>query len=90
MLLHAFYIKKKQTTMVCLWVVEMMGVEPMSKNQFLQTSPSAVYLLKFPPSNIDKQIFESGSLKNTHYPTSFDSFGSTFNDALSHPSGQNG
>lgn len=43
-------------------LVEPRGIEPLSENPSAQPSPSAVYLLKFPRVNADKQAFTSGSL----------------------------
>ena len=44
---------------VCV-MVEARGVEPLSENLSIQLSPSAVYLLKFPIQNADKQAFLKG------------------------------
>ena len=43
-------------------LVESRGIEPLSENPSSQLSPSAVYLLRFPPANADKQAFAIGSL----------------------------
>ena len=50
-------INKKRGTikMAPLSLVEARGVEPLSKNQFLPTSPSAVSLLAFPHHNAEWQ-----------------------------------
>ena len=44
-----------------LFMVEMMGVEPMSENRFPKPSTSVVYLLSFPWRSADKQAFLLGS-----------------------------
>ena len=43
------------------FLVEMMGVEPMSENLFPKLSTSVVYLLRFPWGNADKQALTLGS-----------------------------
>ena len=43
------------------FLVEMMGVEPMSENLFPKLSTSVVYLLKFPWENADKQALTLSS-----------------------------
>ena len=43
------------------FLVEMMGVEPMSENLFPKLSTSVVYLLKFPWENAGKQALTLGS-----------------------------
>ena len=44
-----------------IFLVEMMGVEPMSENLFPKLSTSVVYLLNFPQENADKQALTLGS-----------------------------
>ena len=43
------------------FLVEMMGVEPMSENLFPKLSTSVVYLLKFPWENAGKQALTLSS-----------------------------
>ncbi len=42
-------------------LVEMAGIEPASENPFIQVSPSAVSLLKFPHQIADRQAKRLGS-----------------------------
>ena len=42
-------------------LVDPRGVEPLSENLFIQLSPSAFCLLKFPSISADKQAYISGS-----------------------------
>ena len=55
---------KKPLPKKWLFLVEMMGVEPMSENLFPKLSTSVVYLLKFPWRSADKQAFLLGSPLN--------------------------
>ena len=52
---------KKDLPKQVFFLVEMMGVEPMSENLFPKLSTSVVYLLKFPWENADKQALTLGS-----------------------------
>ena len=54
-------IKVANLRLRLLFLVEMMGVEPMSENLFPKLSTSVVYLLKFPWENADKQALTLSS-----------------------------
>lgn len=67
------------------YLVEPRGIEPLSENPSSQLSPSAVYLLKFPCANADKQAFAFGSLWYNESYKAIRSGRSPLVDAISPP-----